>query len=717
MSIGMELVTDPSILMLDEPMSGLDSSSAEMVVSLTKEILRQHNICTLMTIHQPSSEIVAQFDKLILLAQAVQYFELLGHPLTHPNLANFFIDLMAIDFLSTDATQKSEKHVQSLVDAYTEFQQKGGNLSALASKEASVTVNNISTGHISTKSSSNSSHVSSDMTREQANLVLNEPIPMNIWFGEFLVLFKRDWLKNTALPDLPKVKKISCGNTIPDKRSITSVSSLEPLQATEKSKDNGKRVLPVKVAVPISSATEGNNVSAKNNTTTRATAKKGRENDKRVLSVKVAVRIRPAAEGGNMSAKSNSTTRTAALHLSSKASSCIRALSDTSIFISAADGGNRDKQAKVGGIRNSFVDMTTGPRTFNFDYAFGPNAKQTDVYKTAVAPLLSRFVEGYNVTVLAYGQTCSGKTYTMGTGANITSASIDTMGIVPRALQWLFSWAQASKPTAHNAALRAGVEIRISFIEIHNEDLVDLVARPQSRKVKPTITICNDAHGNVIWNGVQEVAVTSTKSAMDILRNGSRMRQTSATRLNSMSSRSHAIYTVKLTQTQVRGSDSDKDAKPVRVISKLHFVDLAGSESLKKTLEVGERRREGISINSGLHALGKVILALSNARSKSSTHIPYRDSKLTNMLRDSLGGSAQTLMIACVSAAEANLAESANTLKYAARARNIKNRGGIQIEPTMHSSSNEVEMLRATVHQLEEKVRMLSKRLEFYESQ
>ncbi|KAJ2612840.1 hypothetical protein H4S08_002523 [Coemansia sp. RSA 1365] len=203
-SIGMELVTDPSLLMLDEPTSGLDSSSAEMVVSLTKEISRQNNICTLMTIHQPSSEVVAQFDKLILLAQgklvymgptaqAVRYFELLGHPPTHPNPANFFIDLMAIDFSSADATQKSEKHVQSLVDAYTEFQQKGGDFSELACKEAFAAVENMSTGRISTTSSSNCSHVNSDMTQEQANLVLNDPIPMNGWFGEFLVLLNREW--------------------------------------------------------------------------------------------------------------------------------------------------------------------------------------------------------------------------------------------------------------------------------------------------------------------------------------------------------------------------------------------------------------------------------------------------------------------------------------------------------------------------------------------
>ncbi|KAJ2809489.1 hypothetical protein H4R20_000109 [Coemansia guatemalensis] len=203
-SIGMELVTDPSLLMLDEPTSGLDSSSAEMVVSLTKDMSREHNLCTLMTIHQPSAEMVAQFDRLILLAQgklvymgptaqAVQYFELLGHPPTHPNPANFFIDLMTIDFSSADATQKSEKHIQTLVDAYVEFRQNGSSLPALASKEEPVAVDGMSPGRISTASSNNCSQVSSDITQEQASLVLSEPMPTNSWISELLVLLKREW--------------------------------------------------------------------------------------------------------------------------------------------------------------------------------------------------------------------------------------------------------------------------------------------------------------------------------------------------------------------------------------------------------------------------------------------------------------------------------------------------------------------------------------------
>ncbi|KAJ2714651.1 hypothetical protein H4R19_001618, partial [Coemansia spiralis] len=151
---------------------------------------------------------------------------------------------------------------------------------------------------------------------------------------------------------------------------------------------------------------------------------------------------------------------------------------------------------------------------------------------------------------------------------------------------------------------------------------------------------------------------------------------------------------------------------PVRIVSKLHFVDLAGSERLKKTLAVGERQREGIAINSGLLALGNVISALGDTHRGPLAHVPYRDSKLTYMLRDSLGGNAQTLLIACVSAAEANAAESINTLKYAARARNIKNRGGVNMVSMARVSTKEVESLRAMVRKLKGEVRLLKEQLQ-----
>ncbi|KAJ2664176.1 hypothetical protein IWW48_000945 [Coemansia sp. RSA 1200] len=233
-SIGIELVTEPSILVLDEPSSGLDSSSAEMVVQLTKDMAHERNLCTLMTIHQPSAEMVAQFDKLILLSQgkvvymgpadqALQYFEKLGYPSTNPNPANFYIDLMTIDFSSSDATKESETRVQSLVDCYAEFNRNGSKLlvnkSSESESETAGNANNNSSGiniqslkeaeipsntNLAPSSSSHRGSVyyesytspDKDITNEAANLALYEVTPRNSWLSEVLVLLKRDYVLN-----------------------------------------------------------------------------------------------------------------------------------------------------------------------------------------------------------------------------------------------------------------------------------------------------------------------------------------------------------------------------------------------------------------------------------------------------------------------------------------------------------------------------------------
>ncbi|KAJ1664786.1 hypothetical protein EV178_003763 [Coemansia sp. RSA 1646] len=233
-SIGIELVTDPSILVLDEPSSGLDSSSAEMVVKLTKDMSRERNLSTLMTIHQPSAEMVAQFDKLILLAQgklvymgpadqALRYFEQLGHPSTNPNPANFFIDMMTIDFSSSTAMSESEARVQTLVDAFTEFRRNGSRLlthessasavggdSSAASTHYSAEIDENKDSSLASSSSlaknggysGSHANVIKDITHETASIVLYEAPPTNSWISETLVLLKRDWLlsiRNTSL--------------------------------------------------------------------------------------------------------------------------------------------------------------------------------------------------------------------------------------------------------------------------------------------------------------------------------------------------------------------------------------------------------------------------------------------------------------------------------------------------------------------------------------
>ncbi|CAG8741792.1 17395_t:CDS:2, partial [Racocetra persica] len=343
---------------------------------------------------------------------------------------------------------------------------------------------------------------------------------------------------------------------------------------------------------------------------------------------------------------------------------------------------------------------------FNFDYVFGPEAGQSEVYGKGVEKLVHQFLE-------AYGQTSSGKTHTMGTANNHDIPS-ESKGIIPRAISTLFKTMNSSQLKSRNFS------IKVSFIEIYNEDLIDLFADNVGDN-KPQVTIREDSKGNIIWNGLQEIKVNGVEDVMSHLSRGSQNRQVGATDMNAQSSRSHAIFSVTMTQyvnsnilpnspisptsrpstpskirpgSSLRLSRKLDDNECVSISSKFHFVDLAG-----------ERAKEGISINSGLLALGNVISALGDpTKAKHITHIPYRDSKLTRLLQDSLGGNARTLMIACVSPTESNLTESLNTLKYANRARNIKNTATVNSEEV---GWNDLDHLRTLVLKLRKEIKAL----------
>ncbi|KAF7727594.1 hypothetical protein EC973_007355 [Apophysomyces ossiformis] len=307
-------------------------------------------------------------------------------------------------------------------------------------------------------------------------------------------------------------------------------------------------------------------------------------------------------------------------------------------------------------------------RSFTFDYTYPPSAEQQEVYDTCVVPLLNKFIEG---------QTGSGKTYSMGIGLD-SAVNATNEGIVPRFIHSLFDHLNAKSSPDYS------FQVSVSFLELHNEDLVDLLSKREGL----SLSIREDSHGNICWHGVREEVVTHPLELLSYLQKGSIARKTASTDMNHTSSRSHAIFSVILKQT--------KENK--KLVSKFHFVDLAGSERLKRTNAVGDRAKEGISINSGLLALGNVISALGD-ESRRVSHIPYRDSKLTRLLQDSLGGNSQTLMLACASPAEANYTETLNTLKYANRARNIRNR------VTVNQEVGETERLKAHIQKLKEEIR------------
>ncbi|XP_033108904.1 kinesin-like protein KIF27 [Anneissia japonica] len=321
-------------------------------------------------------------------------------------------------------------------------------------------------------------------------------------------------------------------------------------------------------------------------------------------------------------------------------------------------------------LSNSHQVVLGRDRAFTFDSVLGSKSTQEEVYSTCVEGLVSSLFEGYNATVFAYGQTGSGKTFTVG-GGNYINITNDEYGIIPRAVQHIFNKIKSNENVEHT--------ITVSYIEIYKEELRDLLDRETSSK---DMHIREDEHANTVIIGAKETPCGSMEDVMSCLASGSSHRQTGSTNMNEHSSRSHAIFTIVLHQNWQ--DEDEKDRKPNKNheddvtynhlrTSKFHFVDLAGSERAHRTGNAGERFKESVYINSGLLALGNVISALSDQKKKNA-HIPYRDSKITRILKDSLGGNAKTCMITCISPSAVNFDETLNSLKYANRAKNIKNK-------------------------------------------
>ncbi|XP_055274918.1 kinesin-like protein KIF21B isoform X6 [Moschus berezovskii] len=351
-------------------------------------------------------------------------------------------------------------------------------------------------------------------------------------------------------------------------------------------------------------------------------------------------------------------------------------------------------------------------KAFTYDFVFDLDTWQEQIYSTCVSKLVEGCFEGYNATVLAYGQTGAGKTYTMGTGFDVATAE-EEQGIIPRAIAHLFGGIAERRRRAQEQGV-AGPEFKVSaqFLELYNEEILDLFdsARdPDARHRKSNIKIHEDASGSIYTTGVTSRLISSQEELIQCLKQGALSRTTASTQMNVQSSRSHAIFTIHLCQMRVCArpdlmnepvSGLPDGAPPASeyetLTAKFHFVDLAGSERLKRTGATGERAKEGISINCGLLALGNVISALGD-QSKKVVHVPYRDSKLTRLLQDSLGGNSQTIMIACVSPSDRDFMETLNTLKYANRARNIKNKVVVNQDKT----SQQISALRAEIARLQ----------------
>ncbi|XP_056138364.1 kinesin-like protein KIF21A [Lampris incognitus] len=348
-------------------------------------------------------------------------------------------------------------------------------------------------------------------------------------------------------------------------------------------------------------------------------------------------------------------------------------------------------------------------KSFTYDYMFDMDSQQDAIYANCTEKLIDGCFEGYNATIFAYGQTGSGKTYTMGTGFDV-SIGVNELGIIPRAVHHLFKGIEERRQAAQNQGHPVPeFKINAQFLELYNEEVLDLFDSVRDMKQKSHIKIHEDASGGIYTVGVTTRTVSSEAEMMQCLKLGALSRTTASTQMNVQSSRSHAIFTIHLCQVRVCASDNQDDETDNRVsngnsemnefetlTAKFHFVDLAGSERLKRTGATGDRAKEGISINCGLLALGNVISALGD-KSKRASHVPYRDSKLTRLLQDSLGGNSQTVMIACISPSDRDFMETLNTLKYANRARNIKNK----VVVNQDKASQQISALRTEIARLQ----------------
>lgn len=308
-------------------------------------------------------------------------------------------------------------------------------------------------------------------------------------------------------------------------------------------------------------------------------------------------------------------------------------------------------------ISNKQVD-----RVFTFDKVFGPKAQQRSIYDQAIAPIVEEVLEGFNCTVFAYGQTGTGKTFTMEGGKRNKGGDLPAeAGVIPRAVRQIFDTLEAQN---------ADYSIKVTFLELYNEEITDLLAQEdpsrnvEDRQKKP-ISLMEDGKGCVFVRGLEEEAVYSANEIYTLLERGAAKRRTADTLLNKRSSRSHSVFSITIHVKEAAVGEEE-----LIKCGKLNLVDLAGSENISRSGAREGRAREAGEINKSLLTLGRVI----NALVEHSPHIPYRDSKLTRLLRDSLGGRTKTCIVATISPSAHALEETLSTLDYAYRAKSIKNK-------------------------------------------
>ncbi|XP_007936962.1 kinesin-like protein KIF13B [Orycteropus afer afer] len=332
-------------------------------------------------------------------------------------------------------------------------------------------------------------------------------------------------------------------------------------------------------------------------------------------------------------------------------------------------------------------DARGQPKVFAYDHCFWSMdesvrekyAGQDDVFKCLGENILQNAFDGYNACIFAYGQTGSGKSYTM-------MGTADQPGLIPKLCSGLFERTQKEENEEQS------FKVEVSYMEIYNEKVRDLLDPKGSRQ---TLKVREHSVLGPYVDGLSKLAVTSYKDIESLMSEGNKSRTVAATNMNEESSRSHAVFKITLTHTLYDVKSGTSGEK----VGKLSLVDLAGSERATKTGAAGDRLKEGSNINKSLTTLGLVISALADqgAGKNKNKFVPYRDSVLTWLLKDSLGGNSKTAMVATVSPAADNYDETLSTLRYADRAKNIVNHAVVNEDPNariIRDLREEVEKLR-----------------------
>ncbi|GAB2274505.1 hypothetical protein Dimus_009275 [Dionaea muscipula] len=340
---------------------------------------------------------------------------------------------------------------------------------------------------------------------------------------------------------------------------------------------------------------------------------------------------------------------------------------------------------------NQTVTWTGHPESrFTFDVVADENVNQEKLFKVAGVPMVENCVGGYNSCMFAYGQTGSGKTHTMlGDIEGGTRRHSVNCGMTPRVFEYLFSRIQKEKEARRDEKLR--FTCKCSFLEIYNEQILDLL-NPSSINLQ----IREDLKKGVYVENLTELEVASAREVMQQLLQGAANRKVAATNMNHASSRSHSVFTCVIESTwESQGVNHHRFAR-------LNLVDLAGSERQKSSGAEGERLKEATNINKSLSTLGMVIMNLVSISNGKSLHVPYRDSKLTFLLQDSLGGNSKTIIIANISPSTCCSLETLSTLKFAQRAKFIKNNAIVN-----EDASGDVLAMRMQIQQLKKEVARL----------